>query len=243
MENLVDKVVVVTGASSGIGRSYARALVEAGARVTMVGRDRARLTAVASSLDPLRTHIVTADVSEVGAADLVVASTLEHFGDLDVMVANAGIYLGGEFAVADPAAIHALVSTNVFGAMASARAALPHLIEKHGGDIFFTSSVSGYQAIHWEPVYSASKHAVHAFSDTLRRQLVGSGVRVGSIAPGVVLNELWGYAEADPGAEEQTAQATGITSEDVAEALLFALSRPRHVTIRDLVILPTAQEI
>jgi ribitol 2-dehydrogenase len=91
-------------------------------------------------------------------------------------------------------------------------------------------------------VYSATKHAVQAFVHGVRRQLVGTGVRIGEIAPGVVLNELWGFDEAAETAP-QLAAATGIRSEDVADAVLYMLSRPRHVNIRDLVILPTSQEI
>ncbi|MCU1615918.1 MAG: family oxidoreductase, partial [Frankiales bacterium] len=105
-----------------------------------------------------------------------------------------------------------------------------------------TGSVSGTQAIHWEPVYSASKHALRAFAHGVRRQLVGTGVRLGVIGPGVVLNDLWSVSDEDTVADG-VAAGTGIRSEDVAEAVAFMLTRPRHVTIRDLVILPSNQEI
>ena len=101
---------------------------------------------------------------------------------------------------------------------------------------------SGHQAIHWEPVYSASKHALQALTHALRRQLVGTGVRIGAVAPGVVLNDLWkdaGEAAVTAGA----AAGTGLRSEDVADAVLYMITRPRHVNIRDLVLLPTNQEI
>ncbi len=115
-------------------------------------------------------------------------------------------------------------------------------MRSRGGDIIVTSSVSGHQAIPWEPVYSASKHAVQAFVHGVRRQLVGSGLRIGAVAPGIVLNDLWqvtSQAEIDA----KVAAGEGIRSEDVAEAILFMLTRPRHVGIRDLVILPVNQDI
>ena len=148
----------------------------------------------------------------------------------------------GEFADADLLAVRDLINVNVFGAFAIVRAALPHMIAAGTGDVIMTSSVSGHQSIHWEPVYSASKHAVQAFTHGVRRQLVGSGVRVGEVAPGVVLNELWGITES-AATESGVDNASGITSEDVADAVLYMLTRPRHVNIRDLVILPTSQEI
>jgi ribitol 2-dehydrogenase len=108
--------------------------------------------------------------------------------------------------------------------------------------VLVTGSVSGTQAIHWEPVYSASKHALHAFVHGVRRQLVGTGVRIGVIGPGIVLNELWSVTD-EREVEQRVAVGAGIRSEDVAEAASFMLTRPRHVTIRDLVILPSNQEI
>ena len=115
------------------------------------------------------------------------------------------------------------------------------MIAQRSGDIVVTSSVSGHQAIPWEPVYSASKHAVQAFVHGLRRQVSEYGVRVGSLAPGRVLNELWGIGADD--IEPEVAAGAGLRSEDVAEALEFMVTRPRHLTIRDLVILPCTQDL
>jgi ribitol 2-dehydrogenase len=130
----------------------------------------------------------------------------------------------------------------VNGVVRTVRAALPHLLERGSGDIIVTSSVSGHQAIHWEPVYSASKHALQAFVHGVRRQLAGTGVRIGAIAPGIVLNDLWGVSD-DGEIADKVARGEGIRSEDVADAMLYMLTRPRHVTIRDLVILPREQPI
>jgi ribitol 2-dehydrogenase len=126
--------------------------------------------------------------------------------------------------------------------MRTIHAALKQMIDAGTGDIVVTSSVSGHQAIHWEPVYSASKHAVQALTHGLRRQLIETGVRIGAVAPGVVLNDLWQVNDAAAVADG-VAGGTGLTSEDVADAVLYMLTRPRHINIRDLVLLPINQEI
>ncbi len=245
MESLDGKVALVTGASSGIGRACARALSQHGVRVALAGRDQKRLDAAAAGL-PSPTTTLTGDVASAGFGEAAVAATVRELGSLDIVLSNAGLYLPGDFAESDVQAMQQLLSVNVFGALAVARAALPVLLEAGQGDVIMTSSVSGHQSIHWEPIYSASKHAVQAFTHGVRRQLVGTGVRLGAIAPGMVLNELWGYSEeqdVDPDVASMLAEGKGITSEDVAEAVVFMLTRPRRVAIRDLVILPSAQQI
>jgi ribitol 2-dehydrogenase len=240
-EGLEGKVAVVTGASTGIGRAVAAALIGHGARVVIAARSRDRLDEAAAALGPGCAAVV-ADVTRADDVRALVDGTLESHGAIDILVANAGVYVGGDLWESDPEAFDRLLTTNVNGVVRTVREVLPHLLERGQGDILVTSSVSGHQAIHWEPVYSASKHALQAFVHTMRRQLIGSGVRVGAIAPGVVLNDLWGVS--DPGEiEAKVARGEGIRSEDVAEAVAFMLTRPRHVTIRDLVILPRDQPI
>ena len=104
-----------------------------------------------------------------------------------------------------------------------------------------TSSISGHIDVHWEPIYSASKHAVQTFAHTVRRQLAPDNIRVGALCPGAVANPLWGFHDADEIKRVSEGERTYLTSEDCAEALLFMLSQPPHVTIRDLVILPQNQ--
>src|SRR3954471_5790666 len=241
MQTLNDRVAVITGASSGIGRAYAKALADQGVSLVLTGRDRERLAAVADSVH-VPTQIVAGDIADPSLPDVLVKTALDRFGRLDIVLPNAGLYVPGDFAEADMVAVRSLIDANVVGVMGTVRAALPTLIAQGAGDIIVTSSVSGHQAIHWEPVYSASKHAIQAFTHGVRRQLVGSGVRLGAIAPGVVLNELWGV-DADGDIQRALGEARGITSDDVADAVVFMLTRPPHVGIRDLVILPTAQEI
>lgn len=239
--SLDGRVAVVTGGSSGIGLAIARELSARGASVVLTARSADRLRAAATTVaGPVAT--VAADVTDPHAADEALRVAEERFGPVDVVVANAGIYLGGDVWTTEPDDLDRLISTNVTGVLRTVRAALPSMLERGTGDVLITGSVSGTQAIHWEPVYSASKHALHAFAHGVRRQLVGTGVRLGVLGPGVVLNDLWAVSDEDAIAEG-VAAGTGIRSEDVAEAAVFMLTRPRHVTIRDLVVLPSNQEI
>lgn len=240
-QNLAGKVVLVTGASSGIGRALALSVAEAGARVALAGRSETRLQQVAAQIGP-NALILPADLADPTAVDTIAAKTLAHFGHIDILLANAGLYIPGDVADGDADAWDKLVQVNVSSVFRLIRAVLPGMIARRSGDIIVTSSISGHQAIQWEPVYSASKHAIQSFVHGLRRQVAPDNVRVGAVAPGVVLNELWGYD--DPAAiEAKVAAHEGLRSQDVADAVLFMLTRPPHVTIRDLVILPQNQDI
>ncbi len=241
-QDLSGKVVLVTGASSGIGRALAITLAAEKARLALVGRSEERLQAVADSLEPGETLVVPADLAQPSEVERVVSETLARYGRIDVLLANAGLYIPGNVVEGDADAWDTLLSVNVNSVFRMVRAVLPQMLDREAGDIIVTSSVSGHQAIQWEPVYSASKHAVQSFVHGLRRQVSAKNVRVGSVAPGMVLNELWGFS--DPAAiEAGIAKREGLRSEDVAEAVLFMLTRPANVTIRDLVILPQNQDI
>jgi ribitol 2-dehydrogenase len=235
------RVAVVTGGSTGIGRAVAERLSALGASVVVSARSADRVRAAAAAL-PGPAEAVVADVTDPDAAAALLRTAEDRFGPVDVVVANAGIYVAGDVWTNDPGDIDRLIATNVTGVMRTVRAALPSMVERGTGDVVVTGSVSGTQDIWWEPVYSASKHALHAFAHGVRRQLVGSGVRLGVVGPGVVLNDLWAVSE-ETAVAEGVAAGTGIRSEDVAEAVEFMLTRPRHVTIRDLVVLPSNQEI
>jgi ribitol 2-dehydrogenase len=242
---LKGKVVVVTGASSGIGKATARALARCGARLALAARSTSKLEALASELGP-DALVVPTDVTIASEVTRLVRTTLERFARVDVLFANAGIYVPGEVVEGDPEAWARMVDVNVNGVLRSVRAVLPHMVGRGTGDILVTSSISGHIDLHWEPVYSATKHAIQAFVHCLRRQVAAKGLRVGSIAPGVVLNELWEtfWGPLTPQTiDERVEKHTGLRSEDVAEAVVYILSLPRHVTIRDLVMLPQAQDI
>jgi ribitol 2-dehydrogenase len=239
--SLSGKVAVVTGASSGIGLATTRALAEAGAVLVMAARSVERIEQAARDLGGAATAIAT-DVTSTKEVDDLIAKTIELHGRIDILIANAGIYAGGDFVANDVPQLLRLIDTNVGGVIRVIHATLKSMIAAGTGDIVVTSSVSGHQAIHWEPVYSASKHAVQALTHGLRRQLIGTGVRIGAIAPGVVLNDLWQVTDAAAVADG-VAAGTGLTSEDVADAVLYMLTLPRHINIRDLVMLPINQEI
>jgi ribitol 2-dehydrogenase len=239
-QSLSGKTALVTGASSGIGRAMARALAREGVALVLSGRDRARLDAVAGETGAKA--VIAADLSKPGDVDRMVDEALRQAGRLDVLFANAGIYVSGDVATGDPDQWDAMIMTNVASVCRAVRRVLPHMIERRAGDIIVTSSISGHIAIPWEPVYSATKHAVQAFVHGVRRQVAPHEVRIGSLAPGMVLNRLWGIEDAAE-IRQKAAARTGLTSEDVAEAAIFMLTRPPNVTIRDLVMLPQAQDL
>ena len=239
---LKGKIVLITGASSGIGRATALMLGRMGCRLALVGRSAERLEAVKARLEGVEIELLPADLGEAGETDRVATEAMLRFGHLDIVLANAGLYVPGEVAEGDPDQWDELIRVNVSSVFRLVRAVLPQMVERRQGDIIVTSSISGHQAIHWEPVYSASKHAVQAFVHGLRRQLAEQGVRVGAIAPGMVANELWGFNDdAVIGAKVGAGEA--LHSDDIAEAIVFMLTRPRHVAIRDLVILPQRQAL
>lgn len=240
--SLQGKVALLTGASSGIGLATAHALVAEGVHVVAVARSADRLAELAASAPDAITAI-SADVSDAATADAIVAEAIQRRGRLDIVLPNAGVYVGGDLVDTPQDDIATLIATNVTGVMTLVRAALPELVRQRSGDILVTSSVSGHQDIDWEPVYSASKHAVQSFVHTVRRQTADTGVRIGAIAPGVVLNPLWGLAHGSSEEAERIAERTGIRSSDVADAIVFMLTRPAHVVVRDLVLLPTGQPI
>ena len=240
-QSLHGKTVLVTGASSGIGRAAARAFAREGMRVALSARSRDKLDALAAELGEGAVAIA-ADLGVPAEVDRLIAESILRLGRLDVLFANAGVYIAGKVAEGRPDEWDRLLMLNVNSVFRAIRAALPHMQERKSGDILVTSSISAHQALHFEPVYSASKHAVNAFVHGLRRQLIPDNIRVGSLAPGTVLNELWGYH--DPlEIEKKVADRSGLRSEDVAEAAVFMLTRPANVTIRDLVILPQALDL
>jgi ribitol 2-dehydrogenase len=238
---LSGKVAVVTGASSGIGLATARALADGGAHLVVAARSREKLEQAARYLGSAA-KAIPADVTSTAEVDDLLDKTIELHGRIDILIANAGIYAGGDFVANDVTQLLRLIDTNVGGVVRTIHAALKFMIAARTGDIVITSSVSGHQSIHWEPVYSASKHAVQALTHGLRRQLIGTGIRIGAVAPGVVLNDLWQVTDAAAVAEG-VAAGTGLTSEDVAGAIVYMLTLPRHINIRDIVMLPINQEI
>jgi ribitol 2-dehydrogenase len=238
---LAGKVALITGASSGIGRALANMLAGEGAKLALVGRSKERLQEVASGLKT-ETLVLAADLSKPEEVTRVAEESLARFGSVDIVLANAGLFITEEAAEGDADKWDEMLAVNVNSVFRLIRELLPQMIKRKSGDIIVTSSIAGHQVLRMEAVYSASKHAVQAFVHSLRRQMAKHNIRVGAVAPGTVLNELWGYrSEAE--IAEKVATRDGLRSEDVAEAVLFMLTRPPNVTIRDLVILPQNQDI
>ena len=240
-QSLNGKIALVTGASSGIGLASARALAAEGVKLALVARSAEKLQEAKTELGG-DTLVIPADLTKPADVDAMVATAIAHFGHIDILFANAGAYVPGDAADGDPDAWDQMIQLNVNAVFRAVRAVLPGMIARRSGDIVVTSSVSGHQAIHWEPVYSATKHAVQSFVHGVRRQVGPHNVRIGSLAPGIVLNGLWGMT--DPAQiERRVAAHGGLRNEDVADALLFMLTRPPHATVRDLVLLPQNQDI
>jgi len=241
MQALEGKSVLVTGASSGIGLASARAFAKEGMRVAVSARSTDRLHELVKELGP-DAIMLPADLTSAAETDELIRQAIAKLGRLDVLFANAGVYIAGQVADGDPAEWDKLLALNVGSVFRSINRVIPHMRANGGGDILVSGSISAYQAIHFEPVYSASKHALNAFLYGVRRQVIQDKIRVGVIAPATVLNELWGYT--DPASiDKKVASREGLRSEDVAEAAVFMLSRPPHVAIRDLVMLPQALDI
>ena len=238
--SLEGKVVIITGASSGIGEAFARRLAAQGCKLTLAARSVDKLEALADQLD-VESLVAPADMTLPADIADMVERTLERFGRIDVMCANAGVYVPGEFADGDINELTRMLRINVDAVLRCAHAVIQPMQAVGEGDIVVTSSVSGFIDVHWEPIYSASKHAVQTFVHTVRRQLAGTGIRVMSLAPGQVANPLWGFHEAADIQRVSAGERSHLTSEDCAEALIYMLSQPRRVTIRDLVILPQNQ--
>jgi ribitol 2-dehydrogenase len=238
---LAGKVAAITGAASGIGLECARHMAAAGARVVLVDRAEEALKACCAEIGPNAIPLVV-DLLDPDSVATMMPGILQHAGQLDIFHANAGSYVGGEVASGDPNAWDRMLNLNVNAAFRTVQAVLPHMIERKTGDIILTSSVAGVIPVVWEPVYTASKHAVQAFTHTLRRQVAPHGLRVGAVLPGPVVTALisdWPKAKL----EEALADGSLMEAKEVAEAVMFMLSRPRNITIRDLVILPQSLDL
>ncbi len=234
---LTGKVAVVTGAASGIGLASTEAMVAAGARVVMVDRDEAGLNALRNKHGDAVSVLVIDLLDPTDCATLL-PSVLEQAGQLDILHANAGMYVGGDLIDADTAAIDRMMNLNVNVVMKNVHDVLPHMIERRTGDIIVTSSLAAHFPTPWEPVYASSKWAINCFVQTVRRQVFKHGIRVGSISPGPVVTAL--LADWPPEKLRQARESGSLLeASEVANVVTFMLTRPRGMTIRDVIMLPT----
>jgi NADP-dependent 3-hydroxy acid dehydrogenase YdfG len=244
---LAGKVALVTGASSGIGEATALALAEAGAAIAIGARRKDRLETLADRLREGGSTVLALDLDvtdEAACADAV-RRTREELGGLDVLVNNAGVMLLGTIVGADPEDWRRMMATNVLGLMYMTHAAIDGMVEQGSGDIVNISSVAGRTARKGAGVYNASKWAVNAFSESLRQEVTGRGVRIGLVEPGAVDTELRDHItqpEAKAAADQMATSMRALQSEDVARAILYLVTQPPHVAVNEVLVRPTDQE-
>ncbi|QSO52067.1 SDR family oxidoreductase [Alicyclobacillus curvatus] len=226
------KVLLITGASSGIGAHTARFAVTAGYRVVLAARSVEKLNHLASELGSESTLVVPCDVSDWASQRQMFDHVLEHFGRIDAVFANAAVVSGSPFFGGEdtPNEWRDMVLTNVFGAATTARMALPELV-KTQGHLIFTGSVTGKIALPGS-FYSSSKWAITGMAESIRQQVTGQGVRVTLVVPGMVDTPLW---------DGNPPKVPLLNPEDIASAVIFALSQPPNVDVNEIVIRPVGQ--
>jgi NADP-dependent 3-hydroxy acid dehydrogenase YdfG len=248
-ERLDGTVALVTGASSGIGEATAVELSRLGATVALVARRRERLDEVAARLEG-DALVVEADVTDESAARSAVAQTVERFGRLDTVIANAGVMLLGPVENAPIDEWRRMVDINVLGLLYTSHAALPHLLSaassdpRRVADLVLISSVAGRVARNGSAVYNLTKHGVGAFGEALRQEVTKRHVRVSLVEPGAVATELAGHnrPEVQETLMTRFRDMERMEAEDISDAIAYIVTRPRRVAINEMLIRPTEQE-
>lgn len=245
-------VALITGASSGIGEATAWELAQQGARVAVAARRRDRLDQLAARITDAggEALVIEADITDEAAARGAVETTVERFGRLDTVVANAGVMLLGPVENAPIDEWERMLDLNLRGLLYTAHAALPHLLSaaaaepRQVADLVLVSSVAGRVARLGSGVYAMTKHGVGAFGESLRQEVTKRHVRVCLIEPGAVSTELATHNR--PQVIEQLSARFGdmqrMDAEDIADAIAYVVTRPRHVAINELLIRPTEQD-
>jgi NADP-dependent 3-hydroxy acid dehydrogenase YdfG len=244
---LTGKVAIVTGASSGIGEATAIALAAEGATVAIAARRSDRLNDLAKRMTETGGQVlsITADVSDEDQVNVMVQKTQAAFGRVDILVNNAGVMLLGMIDGANTEDWRRMINLNVLGLMYATHKVLPLMKAQGEGHIVNISSVAGRVANAGSGVYNASKWAVGAFSEALRKEVYQDNIRVTIIEPGLVATELPQHVT-DPKAKETTARFYGsvknLESEDIAAAIVYAVTQPPRVNVNEILIRPTEQE-
>jgi NADP-dependent 3-hydroxy acid dehydrogenase YdfG len=251
-QRLDTTVALVTGASSGIGEATAIALAAQGASVALAARRKDRLDALAASIrDAGGTAVVLeADVTDQQQAADTIERVVAEFGRLDTLINNAGVMLLGPAVGAPLSEWQRMVELNVLGLLYCAHAALPHLLQaaqtspRGVADMVNISSVAGRVARNGSGVYNATKHGVGAFSEALRQEVTRRHVRVSLVEPGAVETELASHnrEEVQEGMRQRFANMERMKAEDIADAITYIVTRPRHVAVNEMLIRPTDQE-
>jgi NADP-dependent 3-hydroxy acid dehydrogenase YdfG len=245
-------VALVTGASSGIGEATARALVAQGAAVALAARREERLEQLSKEISGNggRAVVIETDVTDRTLASDAVERTVADLGRLDILVNNAGVMLLGPIENAPLDEWEQMVRLNVLGALYVAHAALPHLLKaaedssRGVADLVNVSSVAGRIARLGSGVYNTTKFGLVAFSESLRQEVTRCHVRVAVIEPGVVATELQSHIREETRQQSMRrfAGVTPLQADDIADAIQYIVTRPRHMAINELLVRPTEQE-
>jgi 3-oxoacyl-[acyl-carrier protein] reductase len=231
MDELTGKVAVVTGASGGIGAAVARSLAEHGVHVGLASR---------SGKDPgIEGSLAAAcDVRDASSVDAFVAQVVERFGRLDILVANAGVGAYGPFLELNPDHLEEMIDTNVKGTIYALRACLPHMLQSDRADFVTVASEAGRRGLPFEAVYCASKFAQVGFTSAMDHELRPLGVRCTNICPGGVATE---FAMGRGRTQDMPELAGMMSAEDVADAVMFAITRPRNHRILEMAFRPVTE--
>jgi 3-hydroxy acid dehydrogenase/malonic semialdehyde reductase len=247
MQKLTNSIVLITGASSGIGRSCARIFAEAGARLILIARRKDRLEKLSAEIRKqfnAEAYTAAVDVRDLKAVSGFISGMPEGWRKIDVLVNNAGLSRGldkiYEGSIAD---WEEMIDTNIKGLLYISRNIIPGMVQRNSGTIINIGSVAGHEVYPKGNVYCASKHAVDALTKGMRLDLVDTGVRVCTVDPGLVQTEFSEVRfHGDKGRAEMTYKdMTPLSADDVADAVFFAATRPLHVQIAEIIVMPTAQ--
>lgn len=238
MQDLTGKIAVITGASSGIGDAAARLLVAEGVHVVLAARRRDRLDTLAAELGDAATVIPT-DVGDPAQVRALFDQVRDRFGGLDLLFNNAGLGINATFEDSDPADWKTMIDANLYGVLHCTQAAIPLLRGREGAMISSVSSVGGRYGVATWSVYSATKFAVVGFHDALRKELGPERIRVSVIEPGAVWTEFG--ENVGPSLQQRREELDALTSENIAQALVYAFAQPGNVLIEEILMRPVLQ--
>ncbi|MDU2345104.1 MAG: SDR family oxidoreductase [Staphylococcus aureus] len=230
MTVLTDKVAVVTGASSGIGEAIATLLHEEGAKVVLAGRNKEKLQNVANQLSQDSVKVVPTDVTNKEEVDELIKIAQQTFGGLDIVINSAGQMLSSKITDYQVDEWDSMIDVNIKGTLYTAQAALPTMLEQSSGHLINIASISGFEVTKSSTIYSATKAAVHTITQGLEKELAKTGVKVTSISPGMVDTAI--TAAYNPTDRKK------LEPQDIAEAVLYALTQPKHVNVNEITVRP-----
>ncbi|HDC3465451.1 TPA: SDR family oxidoreductase [Staphylococcus aureus] len=230
MTVLTDKIAVVTGAGSGIGEAIATLLHEEGAKVVLAGRNKDKLQNVANQLAQDSVKVVPTDVTNKEEVDELMKIAQQTFGGLDIVINSAGQMLSSKITDYQVDEWDSMIDVNIKGTLYTAQAALPTMLEQSSGHLINIVSISGFEVTKSSTIYSATKAAVHTITQGLEKELAKTGVKVTSISPGMVDTAI--TAAYNPSDRKK------LDPQDIAEAVLYALTQPKHVNVNEITVRP-----